>query len=185
MLFEIAQQLDAAIKAKGFRTPVIYTERGERASAAEDRIVVGHERSGGVERFGAVIGPGGNPRAVMTRVCAGVIRMYGQSTLPGAAIQDHERHVDQEMVDPVLCELWKILRRRRQIDPIGEWTGGFIEPEWMKGTEVWPGAVYELRFTVPRAVLDRTWEGVGRPTVTVGGVANMTSVEGNETACGA
>lgn len=187
MLYEIATQLEAALQAKGYDIDVRYTERGERDAPAEERIVIGHERAGGVERFSATVGPGGNPRPAMTRTSSAVLRIYGQSTVAGAAIQDHERQVEA-WLEPVLVELRKILRQRRQVDSIADWSGGFIEPEAQAGTEVWPGAVYELRFAVPRAVFDRNRVGAGRPTVTITKKKNTTRIDGDgdaETACGA
>lgn len=177
MIHEIGKELAEALAAKGVPFKVVDAERTAPTSAARERIVI--ERIDGADSFGSVVSQHRNPRCVMTRVIAVRLRIFAQATRSGATYPEHERRADA-VLDAVLVALADIMRARNAKPWLPD-GGGFVELDDEKGTlgGSRSGAVYELRFTVPRAVNDTTWTGTGEagdgaPEVPLGGEGGVT-----------
>lgn len=178
MLHELAKSLGARLKTQGVPLPVI--SGPERAgSNVHERIVVERDRNAG-DTFESTIGQHLNPKSPCTNVMGCLLRVYAKSPIAGATVSDHERRADA-VVDRAIAALDRILRGQRR-----NWwetaSGKFVAPEDLAGTETWPGALYELRFTVKRSVLDLTWPtaanpaGAARPTGTFEGVIKKVDI---------
>ena len=101
------------------------------------------------------------------RATGAVLRIYAQATVTGAAVHDHERRAEA-VLDRAYVALEGIVGARRTLWNVT--SARFLTSDDLKaqGLAVWSGAVYELRFTVDRAVNDATWAGAGIPTATLG-----------------
>jgi hypothetical protein len=185
MLYEISKELSAALKAQGCPFSVSFgPERTQTVSIARNRIVIDH---GDGDSFAPVTSVHRNPKMRAVRNVAGVARIYGQSTVTGAAVQDHRRIVEHAL-DMVIAELDIIVQARKTT-----WTkdaGRFLLPDDLAGSETWPGAVYELKFTIARGVYRRNWVGDARPETDLAAIAVTTVSQVSdpshapETACG-
>lgn len=164
MLREIQKELAAALRAKNVPIPVVFGP--ERApSNLSERIVIERDRDGG-DGLGPARSQRQNPKMRFVRMVGCVARIYAKSPVTGAQSYDHERRADA-IVDRVLVCLDDVIRVRQTM-----WTlesGKLVATTDLEGTETWPGALYELRFSVDRAVLDLTWpttadpQGAARP----------------------
>lgn len=176
MLYELSKELGASLQARGVPLKVVFgPERTQPVSASRERIVLEHLEGG--DSFGPLISQHRNPRGVMTRRVAAVLRIYAQATISGAGVQDHRRRAEA-VLDQVIVALDDIARgsRRNQWSPA---SGGFVVPEDSVGSETWSGACYEMRFSIDRSVLDTTWTdgttvGSGLPEATIGGDGGVT-----------
>jgi len=194
VIYEIHKEVATELKAQGCPLPVVYgpERQGLGAALPASRIVFERDRS-----RGDVAKPGkartSNPRMVAARAMGAVCRIYAQSTLTGAAGHDHERLADQA-VDLVTVALHKVIGRRQTEWAISSAKLLSREELALRGLEVWPGVVYEMRFAVDRGVFDATWAGEAVEELPVAddlivsktevSLANGPSPVVTETACG-
>lgn len=166
MLYSISKLLDLALAAKKFPLHVHFgPEATESLNGARERIVMWQPLDEKKEQFPATRSARYNPKMPMRREQAGRIRIYAKSPLPGAKWGDHVERCEK-ILDGVLAELDAIIRGGRN-----EWSltsGGFISLVDEKGSPVFSSAVYELEFTVDRAVNSVNWNGDGADEVTIG-----------------
>lgn len=198
MIHEIAVELRAALVANGCPVPVVdsrdASERGQANAVPRERIVVGRV-IGEPEPIVGPKGTGRNPIHIRDRHLAAKVTIWAQSPRPGALSFEHERRCDT-IVDQVIGQLVKVLSARKNGgSALG--AGRMVEPVDAKGAEIPNFAVYEIPFSVPRAVEMRTWAGAAATEATLGGVGGITlasstttSLPGDdppaaETACGA
>ena len=192
MIHEIARELRALLETAGVPMPVVDgPERTTSAVAPRERIVV--------ERLRApepVLPPKGantrNPVHVFDRKLAAKITVYARDPRDGAQHHEHVRRADR-VVDSVLAALRQVLVARKNGAEIG--AGQLVELEDAKGTPVPNFAVYEVPFSVRRAVEVRTWAGAaategGAFTATTVASTTVVGLEGDptpptETGCGA
>ena len=165
--------------------PVV--EGPERAPAGVhfERIVVEEDEDRG-DSFGA---PTRGPKNRFTHAIGVVVRIFAQVTGSGAAVGEHRRRA-RAVLHRVLIALDGILRGDRKNMWLPD-SGRFVVPTDAEGTETWPGAVYELRFTVNAGVQDLDWAGDGAATGTIEVIRSRTRValnqaglEQDELACG-
>lgn len=195
MIHEIGVELRASLVANGCPIPVVDSpERGQPNAVPRERIVIGRD-FGEPEPVMAPKGTGRNPRHVFDRHLAAKVTIYAQEPRAGATHFEHIRRAD-DIADEVLLGLQKVIVARKN--------SGFrfgaprlVEALDAKGSELPNFVVYEIPFTVPRAVEARTWAGAAATEATLGGtggvtVGNITRVSSagdttpaNETACGA
>lgn len=170
MLYQIARELETALKAQHVPFPVVFgPQPSDDLYAGRERIVIDHRGPGG-DSFGPPKSQHLNPKMPLIRQQGARIRIYARSPLSGAAWHDHAERAEQ-VLDHVLAELDAIVRHRKNTLTFG--AGGFIEPEDAAGTETQAGAVYEFEVAIDRGVFRRTWEGDKRPEVTVGGTGGI------------
>lgn len=192
MIHEIARELRALLETAGVPMPVVDgPERTTSAVTPRERIVV--ERLRAPEQ---ILPPKGantrNPVHVLDRKLAAKITVYAQEPRAGAQHHEHVRRADR-VVDSVLAALRQVLVARKNGAEIG--AGQLVELEDTKGTPVTNFAVYEIPFSVRRAVEVRTWAGSaaeegGAFTATTIASTTVVGLQGDptpatETGCGA
>jgi len=191
MIHEIARELRVLLDTAGVPMPVVDgPERTTSAVTPRERIVV--ERLRAPEQILAPKGANSrNPVHVLDRKLAAKITVYAQEPRAGAQHHEHVRRADR-VVDSVLAALRQVLvARKNGAAEIG--AGQLVELEDTKGTPVTNFAVYEIPFSVRRAVEVRTWAGAaategGAFTATTIASTTVVGLEGEtptETGCGA
>jgi hypothetical protein len=185
MIATFSRALQTALTAQGCPVPVVEgPERGGTRSMVS-RIVVERDR-GSDEAVTAGVLRAHNPKCLATRHVAVVIRIFAQSTADGADVRRHEALADA-IADIVMVQ-WMRLGQSSQRKPV-LWGAARMYSQddlEMAGLQTWPGAVYELRTTLERAVLERDWSEAAKAEVDLGTdfeVLSRTSVDG-ELACG-
>jgi hypothetical protein len=122
----------------------------------------------------------------MTRMLAVSATIYARSSLPGAMVQDHE-HVCEQFVDALLVSLYE-WQASEQAGAISVSEARYLTAADRNDVETWPGVVYVIRFSVPRAVFALTYLGEAKPTGAASGVSSHTQVSAPgyapETGCG-
>lgn len=163
MLYDVAKIVSTELIARGCPLKVIYgPERLQDVGLTDSRIVIERPRPGS----DPVLPPRAsklNPPRRAEREIAGVVRVYGHSTLAGARVQDHEEIADQA-VDLVIVCLQIAAARLETTMSVG--AGGYLSASDvdLEELESWPGVVYELPMSIRRAVYDRTWAGEAKST---------------------
>lgn len=176
MLHEIGLELQAALRARG--CPLVVVDGPEDTKAAtygRERIVIEYDFDRG-DSFGPVRSQRANPKHRFVSDEGAKITIYTQSTKPGAQPFEQRRRA-KHVRDLVLIALDEVARTRRNVLTLAG--GRFVRPEALEGTERdSAGAVYELTFSVDRAVHEQRWDGsiAGEWTVTAGSIASTTKV---------
>lgn len=182
MLYEFCKEIRTLLAAQKYPVKVVFgPERVTRDKYNHGHvIVVEHDESG--DLLFAPRGAQGNPPKVADRAIGTVATVYARSVLPNAHRGDHERECEK-IVDAFTAAAakWSSAARVPRIYPTRMGyakpkpppTGAAVTPE------VWPGVAYEIHFTLPRGVYDRTYvgeqnAGAARPTGAATGVANRT-----------
>lgn len=170
MLYEISKEVATELKAQACPIPVVYGPERTASSAgvaiASSRIVFERDRRGG-DRDGPGRGRMVNPKMVAVQTIGAVCRIFAQSTDAGARVQDHERVADLAW-SLLRVALYKVMSKRK--DPFWRITSmRLVSADELKlaGLEVWPGVVYEVLFSVDRAINDTTWTEAAKPEATV------------------
>ena len=172
MIYNIAKKLQDAIKAKGCPLRVVYgPEFPAPVAQTDSHIVMSMDRQAG-DKFNPTRSQHLNPRVFHVRAVGAVIRIYACSPLAGAAVQDHERMANA-VVDVIACALRVIAAASRM--PINYTAAGFMTAEALQQTKLdrWAGVVYEIKFTVDRAVQDTTYQGAVAEEATIGGTGGV------------
>lgn len=157
MLYEISQELGAALRRRGVPdafSRVVYGPERTQGIPAKERLVF--QRQGENDDIGDLRSVWRNPASTgFMRWQSFRIRVHAQSTKAGARIQDHERRCDH-VVDRVMAALKEVVYARHNDI---EFTGaGFVRPEDMQPEDqergVFNGVCYEIRGRINRGVLD-------------------------------
>lgn len=165
MLYSIAQELEAALKAQGVPFSVIFGPEPTESVGTRNRIVFEHVLD---EKRDSVTAPKSthvNPPVPLNRLQAARIRIFARSAKPGARWCEHAELVEH-VLDHVQAELDHLVRARKNSLTFG--AGGFVTPLDEKGAKVLSGAAYELDVTIDRAVFRRNWAGEAADEVTIG-----------------
>ena len=171
MIHELGLEIQAALRAKGCPFVVVDREQFKAATWVRDRIVLEHAEGG--DGFANVVGQRPNPKHRVTRRIGLKFTIYAQSGFTGALEFEH-RHRAEQVLDLLIVALKDVARKSRYPSNL---TGGrFVTPDILEKSERFGGAVYELSFTLDRAVSARTWAGDARPQALLGGVASTTRV---------
>ncbi len=177
MLYECSKQIQTLLSAQLHPVRVKYgPERIKRGHYPSGHVIVVERARDADDTLSAPKGLNQNPRRVFDIALACKATIYARSSLPGAHDGDHERELEK-IRDAFLVALYKWGAGARA-GAIAVSGARFSAPE-AEGPEKWPGAVYELRFTIPRGVFDRAHvgeqnAGTARPTGTATGVGNTT-----------
>ena len=160
MIHQLAVDTAAAMHARGYPVSVYYgPERVTRDGVPSHTILFSRD----LERGDAVRAPTGQrsaPRYVRVRELGVVALVRVQSTVPGAMQHEHERECDI-VVDGLLaalCDLYTAGQR----PPLEVTEARMLPPE--DEQELFHGAVYRIRFVLPRAVERRDYDGAGPST---------------------
>jgi hypothetical protein len=176
VLYELHKDVQALLAAQKYPVKVRFgPERITRDKYREGHaIVIEHDTDAG-DSFVAPRGLRTNPRRVRDHTQGAKATVYARSSLPNAHRGDHEREC-MKIVHAFVAAMYKWGAEGRVGDiPVSK--AGYLAPTG--GPEVWPGVVYELRFTVACGVYDRTYvgeqnPGAPQPTGTATGVGNTT-----------
>lgn len=188
MIHEIGLEINAKLIARGCPLRVVDgPERTKDVTWGRERIVLEHDAAG--DTFGPPRGQRPNPKHRFTRNIGCKLTIFAQSASGGAMEFEHRRRVEH-VLDMVLVALEEVAIARRNGMVLKG--GKLIDPVDLAGSEVAGGAVYELTFTVERAVEVLTWAGGAQPEATVGpggvGIKSKTNASidgtGAVTSCG-
>jgi hypothetical protein len=156
-LDSVVRQLDAAMVAKKSPFRVFYgPERMASAGGGVTRIVIDDA------------GPGADTSSPVTATraqhnvgqfdCGFTVTVYARSPKSGARVQDH-RNLARRLFKVAFGQLNIIAKGipSRGINP--SWSGGFIVPDDLAGTEVHGFAVYQATLSIPDGIadLETTW----------------------------
>lgn len=177
MLYEAHKEIQALLSAQSYPVHVKYgPERIKRGQYPSGHVIVLERARDADDTLSAPKGLNQNPRRLFDLMLACKATIYARSSLGGAHDGDHEREAEK-IRDAFLAALfkWGASARAGAIQVNGARFTAATE----EGPDKWPGAVYELRFTVPRGVFDRAYvgeqnAGTARPTGTATGVGNTT-----------
>lgn len=113
MLYAIAQELDASLRAQGVPFPVVFgPEATASNTSARERIVLEQpidEKRDSVQPTRATHR---NPSMPLIRLQATRVRIFARSNLAGAQWHDHAERAEQ-VLDHVLAELDALVRGRK------------------------------------------------------------------------
>lgn len=161
MLYEISREIDAQLQVKLAPYRVHYGPENADPDAGlrltTPRIVIERDRQAG-DRPRDGRSRTNNAKMLAAREVGAVCRIFAQSTVDGARVEDHERIADQ-LADMVTCALHVVATTRKAEWRISSAKLLTAEEVAQRGLQVWPGAVYELRFSVDRGVYDTDWTG--------------------------
>lgn len=165
MFYDLSRYVATELVTRGCPLRVVYgPERMRDVGLTDPRIVFERARRGSEP----VLPPRSsknNPPRRADREIAGVVRVFGHSTVDGARTQDHEALADQA-VDLVIVALQ--IAAAKMITTVSIGAGGYVPVSDLDlELEAWPGVVYELPITIRRAVYDRTWAGASKATTDV------------------
>lgn len=160
MMHELGKELEAALVLKGcpFR---VKDRESHKPTAHRNVIVIEHDGGDTFSPPKSQSGPNVDasaPKRWYLRTVGGKLTIYAQSTKAAATEWEHRR-LAEHVLDLSLVALRTVCTngdRRAQFVP---GRGQFIELEDLEASEVKGGAVYELGFTVDRAVEERDWDG--------------------------
>jgi hypothetical protein len=158
MIYKMAQNLEAKLRARRFPIEVVYGK--DRLSFVDFtsnliRVERDPEQSDSFSPPKAAQGGSSNQPMRATRGVATRVTIYGQSPLSGAMPSDHDHETDQ-LVDAFIVALaeW-VVEAKASIDPLAITEARFVTDKGEREAlhaDQWPGAVYLLRFRVPRGV---------------------------------
>lgn len=177
MLYEASKEIQTLLSAQLYPVKVKYgPERVQRGHYPSGHVIVIERARDADDTLSAPKGVNQNPRRLYDIALACKATIYARSSLGGAHHGDHEREAEK-VRDAFLAALykWGVGARAGAIAV----RGARFSPPAEEGPECWPGAVYELRFTVPRGVFDRAYvgeqnAGTPRPTGAATGIGNTT-----------
>ena len=162
MLHEIGVDIAARLAAKGCPIKVVDgPEPTESTAHTHERIVIEHDG----DAFSFARSQHRNPRAAATRNIGGKITIYANSPSPGALDWEHTRRAEV-LLDMVLVALRYVSSVRK--NGLTLKAGRFVKLPDQEKSDKQAGAVYELTFSIERAVVEKTWAGAIRPEATIG-----------------
>jgi hypothetical protein len=180
MLYEAAKQIQTLLSAQLYPVKVKYgPERIKRGHYPSGHVIVLERARDADDTLGPPKGINQNPRRLFDIALACKATIYARSSLGGAHDGDHEREAEK-IRDAFLAALAKWYAGARAGTTAGvRFSGGRFKEATDEGPEKWPGAVYELRFAVPRGVFDRAYvgeqnAGAARPSGAATGIGNTT-----------
>jgi hypothetical protein len=157
-LHVVVRSVHSALKAKGAPFDTVYgPERFKPAAISPARVVIDHGPPGS-DSGAAVMSQRANPKLAGQIDVGCVMRVYARSPKTGARVQDH-RDLCERIRDLVWGELCRVVVALPTARPTLS-SGGFTLPEDIADSEVWPGAMYELSFSVPHGIaqIEGTWD---------------------------
>ncbi len=188
-MYNLSRDVQTLLVAKNFPLKVHYgPERMHREGYPENVIVFERDREAS-DTVGPARGAQRNVRKMRTRYLTGVATVYARSSSAGAHVGNHET-LCEKFVDALLVALETWAKATRAIEiPITE--ARYLSaaerlaaakehaPDVKaEAIETWPGVVYRIKFTLPRALFDLDYAGEGLPTGTLAapGITSRTDV---------
>jgi hypothetical protein len=188
-LYGLSKDVQDLLRAKRFPLKVHYgPERMHREGYPENVVIFERDR----EASDTLAGPTGaqrNARKWGVRGLQSVCTIYTRNSKAGARVEDHET-LCEKFVDAVLVaiETWakaggavycpitesRYLSFDERLSAAKDHAPG-VKAE---ACEQWPGAVYRIKFTVPRALMDLNYAGDGLPEKALAGQTSRTDATG-------
>ncbi len=167
MIYEIAKELQTAIRAKDCPIPVYGRDKKTPTGWLPERIVIEHDLQG-TDVFSGPRSQRENPKHSFTRGIAAKATIYAKSPAASAAEFEHRRRAER-ILDTVLSGMRVVSAdRKNRFLPK---SGSFVVPADVEASDVHGGAAYTLKFVFDRAVKDTTFVGAARPEGTLARVA--------------
>jgi hypothetical protein len=169
-LREIARAVDAALAARSVPVRCVAgPEKTGTTTYARERVVIEHD---GGDTFGPPRSQKLNPRALFNRSVGAAVRIYARSPVAGADVLDHRGRCE-EILDHVAHALDAVIRGQRK----STWTangGDFEDLPDLAASDARAGALYVLRISYDRAVLNVAWStGAAAEEAEYGGAAGV------------
>lgn len=175
------RDVEAKLRARKFPSQFVYgPERITRVGYFDHVIVFERDRKA-TDLIAPAKGFENNARRMRVRELCVQATIYARSRLDGARVNDHEKECEQ-IVDALVIAFaeWGTEAKAGEL-PITEarylTAEEYTDPT--KPAEAWGGAVYLIRFRVPRGVTARDYSGSARPTGAAAGVAGSVEVRLN------
>lgn len=176
MIYQMSRDLEANLRERLFPVEVMYTARRDPGRVPCSYTIVVERDTQQGDSVEPPRGATADPRQVRTRRLGVIATFYVSSPLDGARRQEHERVCDQ-LVDAWIVSLLEWVAQSRGLRDMVSFTEArYLADDEIDGAEVSASVVYRMRFTVPRAVAKKTYEGEGRPTTELLGVTSSTRV---------
>lgn len=164
MLYQIAHELDDALKAQGVPFRVVFgPEATTSVGTSNERIVF--DQLIDDQRDQIVVPKTTVPNMPLIRWQAARIRIFARAPVAGAQWHEHAERAEQ-ILDRVAVELQVVVRTRKNAIVFN--ACGFVSLVDEKGSAVWSGAVYDLYFAIDRGIHRTNWRGEGRKKVVIG-----------------
>ncbi len=185
----MSKDVETLLHAKKFPLKVHYgPERMHREGYPENVVIFERDREAD-DSLGPARGAQRNPRKMASRGLRSICTIYARNSRASAHVGDHEE-LCEKFNDAVLAAMhnWakttaaegftidggKYLSFEERLTEAKRHAPG-VKAE---AIEQWPGAVYRIRFTLPRALLDLNYAGDGLPTGELTGMASRTDAYG-------
>lgn len=171
MIYRFARDLAENLSRRGYPVSVRYAGAVIREGSAGLVLDVSRDGDGGES---IEVRPGANkatPNTPAIRRIPVLVRVSAHSEIPGARLNEHEAAADH-LVDAVIVEIfaWASLAGSQV-----QWA-----PAMSGLSERAVGVDYSLRFTLARAVCERTYSGAARQIATVSDAATTVDTDPEE-----
>jgi len=164
MIYDVYRYVSDRLALRGFPCTLQYGRTLTPLEFASDYIVFSRTYgASGAERLAPAAKATRNPQMLAVRHVPGTVRVFARSSLPGARELEHEACCDA-IVDALIVAIYE-WSSSQCAGPI-EWVEQrLLDPSELGTGPLWPGAVFQLRFSVTRAVNVLTYEGSAIPEV--------------------
>lgn len=174
MIYQLARDCAAALVAQKFPVTVYCGPERVRREGPDSHVVI---FSRDTERGDSIEPPRGarrNARYVRRREMGVVVRVYARSNAAGARQHEHERECDL-LVDGVIVALTELFASGHRA-PFAPTEARYLSAEEAREAEIAASVVYQMRFTLPRAVERTTYAGEALPEGGLSSYAGSTRV---------
>lgn len=175
------RDVETALRKRKFPSEFRYGPERITRNGYFDHVIVFERDRKANDTTRPVQGTGANPNKRLVRELCVDVKVYAKSSVDGARVEDHERECEQ-IVDALLLNFseWGTAARSGAFTITeSRYLSAEEYTDPTKPLEAWAGAVYVIRFRVPRGVTARDYEGAARPTGAATGVSNSAEVRMN------
>lgn len=176
MIYDLALDVHENLQQRKFPISVVYGPEYVPARHVGAQVIIFERDRSRSDVLDMAPGFQRNARKVLARYLAASATFYVKSPLHGAMVHDHENECEA-MVDAVLAAFaeWSDRTNTASIE--------IADARYLSATELassdrpiqqWAGAVYVLRFNVPRGVMRLDYTGAARPEGAASGVQGQT-----------
>lgn len=173
MIHALADAVRANLRTRKYPQPVLYGPEPFERTSFDPAIIFSRDRERG-DVIGPPVGTKVNPESPYTRVVAGQVVVFAQSSAPGARVQDHEDECDR-VCDAVLTAMYEACKARSL--PLAITESRLLRASEFSNATTWPGCVAQIRFSVTTLVRRVTYAGAGALTGEVADVVTTVEAE--------
>ncbi len=177
MINLLAEAVQAALRTGKYSADCVYGPRPVTFETYPHGLLVFERSREASDTFGPPRGTKQqNPRYVAVRNVAATLSIYACAEhLEGARIEDHEGECE-DLIDQAFVAMGDWGKAVLRSDPTVT-EARYLSAAERNDEQVWPGVVYRMKFTFPRAVVEQSKSGEIRPTGQAASVANRTEVK--------